>query len=199
MLVPNYQNLEKAAKIAGYVWFRGLYNLNIIGVRSLSTSSADFDDLLFVAYEDYKGERVDVFACTLTPGEYYLKNLMDSGGAAILCEGQYRGAWKLGWFHGTRALLQIKPVTVYRDKNLDTKVDIVPTSKTTGLYGLFLHEHFQRDETATKIGASSAGCIVPSSRMSMLKIINLCEEQRAKGFGNTFSITIYNESDFTNS
>lgn len=189
----NYDIIEALFKRKGYAFFKGDYNLNIFGIRKNSTSSVAFDDLLGCAYQ-HNGENLFITSCTLNPGTFYLQNLMDSGGAAIIKENQYRGVFKLDYFKGTEALIQIKPFTVYRDKNLNKEVDIVRGTETTGLYGIFLHQHFQGVEEAKEIGKSSAGCIVPSRLSSYRGLMSLCKKQIPL-WGNSFSFTVFTEED----
>lgn len=189
----DYDIVEELYKRKGYTFFKGEYNLNIFGIRSSSKSGVRFDDLLGCAYQ-HGGNNLFITAATLNPGVFYLQNLMDAGGAAIIKEGPYRGVFKLDWFRGTEALIQVRPFTVYRDKNLNQEVDIVPGSETTGLYGIFLHQHFQGVEEAKEIGKSSAGCVVPSTLSSYRGLMSLCKKQIPL-WGNSFSFTVFTEKD----
>ena len=200
----TYNNLENLANFYKYKWFYGNFNLNIIGIRSNSNNSKEFDDFLYVAFEEYynknekdnkfyKKKQYLKFNCTLNPGKFYLNNLMDPGGAAIIFEGQHLGAWKLGSFYSTDALIQIKPIKIYRDKNKDDVIDLDSKNVTTGLYGIFVHEHFQTGDIAKEINKSSAGCIVLEKRSDFKVFIDTCKMQKSNSYGDTFSITIYNK------
>lgn len=177
----------------GYTWFTGEYNLNIFGIRSNSNSSVAFDDLLCVAYQHGGKDMIYLCDCTLNPGTYWLQNLMDKGGAAIIKEGNYRGLFKKGYYLGKPSLLQVGLITVYRDGNRDSFIDLGGL-QTTGNYGIFMHEHHQGVNEAKEIGKSSAGCIVPKRNSDFYAVIDLCDKQ-IPIWGNSFSFSLFTEND----
>ena len=105
----------------GYAFFtKGEYNLNIIGVRHKGSKITNcFDDYIVVIYNTGNEQNVRrVFACTTLPGKKAMEHPVNVVGTAILKEGQYRGAWKIGYHKGKyKALCQKKPIKVYRDNN----------------------------------------------------------------------------------
>ena len=105
----------------GYQVFENPFKLNIIGVRADTTIPNKFDDWIYVFFknESNKWEGYKYPATTDT-GTYWLKNPMSSGGSALLKEGQYIDAYKKGLHKGQYpALVQSKPITIYRDYNRD--------------------------------------------------------------------------------
>lgn len=105
------------------------------------------------------GEPDIVLACEATtgPGKYYIDNPMNPAGTARIAYGQYK-SWVVGKHKGTQeALVQSKPVLVYRDVNKDGKRD-----------GDKLHvqEYTINQHTTTpmyngaSVGRFSAGCLV---------------------------------------
>lgn len=181
----------------GYAWFdKGVYNLNIVGVRANTDRvvTNKYDDILVVDYNTNVGHKRLMFNITTEPGRHYMKNLCNPEGAAILVPGQYRSCWQLGLHRGKyKALTQKKAVKVYRDKNKDDIYDVNPETIKEGIYGINIH---RSNETWTRntVDQYSAGCQVFNSPIDFKAFIRLCEEQ-AKRYGNSFTYTLINEED----
>ena len=78
----------------GYAVFeKGTYNLNIIGLRTKGSDSNKFDDRICVVYKDENGWVTRTWEATCDPGLYWREKPMNVAGTAIMCEGQYRGAY----------------------------------------------------------------------------------------------------------
>lgn len=181
-----------------YRFFERPNSLNIFGIRNESKEADKFDDLIGLAWtqKDADGDLqkcARVFWGTLDSGAYYLQNPMDPGGAAGIVENQYLGVWQLGKFLGKEALIQIAPFKVYRDANRDTILDYNPARTTSGLYGIFEHEHYQNQKIARHVQRSSAGCVVPQDRDDHKYLIDKCIKQIHAGLGNKFSFTVFNQ------
>ena len=189
-------NFEKLFKDKGYVWFdKGNYNLNIIGIRSNNNVVTNkYDDIIVIDYNtDICHKRV-CYTITTEPGKYYMQNVANSKGTAILVPGQYRGCWKLGLHRGKyKALCQAKEVKVYRDNNKDMIYDMSPETIDKGIFGINIH---RSNETWTRntIDKYSAGCQVFNDPVEFNSFIRLCEKQR-KLYGNSFTYTLINEED----
>lgn len=93
---------------------------------------------------------------TTEPGKYYIDNPLNAQGAARIAFGQYQ-AWQVGTHKDHEALLQVKPITVYRDRNKDGFRTGDPTDK--GLFGINQHWGYDMAE----VGRASAGCLVGQS------------------------------------
>ena len=110
----------------GYAYFnKGKYNLNIIGIRNAGNNVTNkFDDVIVVEYIDMYGIKSrNIFAATTDPGITSMTKPVSYKGCAILVPGQYRSAWKLGYHKGKyEAIVQYKPVKVYRDNNGENKL-----------------------------------------------------------------------------
>ena len=190
-------DFEKLFKVKGYVWFtKGNYNLNIIGIRSNNKNKVTnkYDDMLVVDYNTGNGHKRVCYTITTEPGIYYIKNLCNSKGAAILVPGQYRGCWQIGLHRGKyKALCQKKEVKVYRDNNKNMIYDINPENIDKGIFGINIH---RSNETYTRntIDQYSAGCQVFNNPVEFNAFMRLCEEQR-KLYGNSFTYTLINEED----
>ena len=189
-------NFEKLFKDKGYAWFtKGSYNLNIIGVRSNNNKVTDkYDDILVVDYNTDNGHKRVCYTITTEPGKYYMQNLCNPKGAAILVPGQYRGCWQIGLRHGKyKALCQRKAVKVYRDNNKDMIYNMTPKSIDKGIFGINIHRS-NKTCICDTIDKYSAGCQVFNDPVEFNAFMRLCETQR-KLYGNTFTYTLINEED----
>ena len=189
-------NFEKLFKDKGYAWFtKGSYNLNIIGVRSNNNKVTDkYDDILVVDYNTDNGHKRVCYTITTEPGKYYMQNLCNPKGAAILVPGQYRGCWQIGLHHGKyKALCQCKAVKVYRDNNKDMIYNMTPKSIDRGIFGINIHRS-NKTCICDTIDKYSAGCQVFNDPVEFNAFMRLCETQR-KLYGNTFTYTLINEED----
>ena len=189
-------NFEKLFKDKGYAWFtKGSYNLNIIGIRSNNNKVTDkYDDILVVDYNTDNGHKRVCYTITTEPGKYYMQNLCNPKGAAILVPGQYRGCWQIGLHHGKyKALCQRKAVKVYRDNNKDMIYNMIPKNIDKGIFGINIHRS-NKTCICDTIDKYSAGCQVFNDPVEFNAFMRLCEAQR-KLYGNTFTYTLINEED----
>ena len=182
----------------GYTYFtEGFYNLNIIGIRKNNNNviTNKYDDILTVLYRDNSGLKSVYYNITTEPGNYYMrKKLGNPKGTAILVPGQYRGCWKLGLHKGQyEALVQRKPVKVYRDGNMDNLYDMFPQSIDEGSFGINIHRSNQ-GFTRDTIDMYSAGCQVFSDPNDFNAFIELCKKQKDI-YGNSFTYTLIDEKD----
>lgn len=190
-------NFKKLFEQKGYVWFtRGNYNLNIIGVRSNNNKKVTniYDDILVVDYNTGNGHKRVCYTITTEPGKYYMQNLGNPKGTAILVPGQYRGCFQIGLHRGKyKALCQKKEVKVYRDGNKNMTYDMIPESINKGMFGINIHRSNETWKRNT-IDKYSAGCQAFNSPIEFNSFMRLCEEQR-KLYGNSFTYTLINEED----
>lgn len=204
----TYEKVQRVFAKKQYKFFTGVYDLNIFGIRSNTRdhSKDAFDDLICVAYVNGKNEPVlKTYKGTTDPG---LKELLDPSfyaakvdGTAILFPNQYPQVYKFGT-HGTgnykhSALQQVGPITVYRDSDRNTILNLEGSKKTTGFYGINLHAA-SLWEDLTSIGRYSAGCQVVRSAKDHKELMDLCIKQIQQGLGDRFTYTLLNENDFNN-
>lgn len=189
-------DFEKLFKRKGYAYFtNGAYNLNIIGIRRKGIFVTNsFDDYLVVIYNTNIGTSTrQIYSITTDPGINYIKNFDNKKGTAILVPGQYRGAFKLGLHRGKyKALVQNKPLKVYRDRNKDNNYDFDSKSIEEGIFGINIHK---AGNLSVRIDNWSAGCQVFASAPQYNSFIRLCEEQIKQGHGSTFTYTLIKEED----
>ena len=117
---------------------------------------------------------------------------MSVNGTAILKAGQYRGSHKLGQHRGQYdALVQHRPVTVYRDTNKDDVFDMEPDTESSGYFGINIHRSNSSRES-TQVDKWSAGCQVFANPNEYAMIIELCKRS-ARDWGNSFTYTLIEE------
>lgn len=181
--------LDEVARRGHAVFERGLYNLNIIGIRSPDRTSNEFNDRICVVYRDGNGWVTRTFAATTDPGVYWREHPMNVRGTAILCPGQYRGSHVLGHHRGRyRALVQARPVKYWRDSNRDEVLDMEPGTDESGVVGLNIHRA-SASRRSTEIGKFSAGCQVFADPDEFDLFVGLCEKA-AELYGPRFSYTL---------
>lgn len=197
LTIADY-DFEKLFKDKKYRYFnQGIYNMNIIGIRNTETNKCTnkFDDALVVIYKDEHGkEHRLAYAITTDPGSYYLTNPENSKGTAILVPGQYRGCWALGKHKNKyEALVQIKPVKVYRDNNKDDVYDFKSETIDKGVFGINFHRSSAYADPVY-VNNYSAGCQVFKRFPDFRHFIKLCNNQKLL-YGNSFTYTLIELKD----
>lgn len=169
--------------------------INLVAIRNKNHKSDTFDDSLFVFKVDksYNLLWFKRYIITTEPGLYWLLKPMNRKGTAILKPGQYVGAYKLG-YHGRgknrhRALVQVRPVTVFRDNNKDKNIDLRITD--TGLFGVNIHRASGTFNITELIDRYSAGCQVFQNKLHQEEFISICDDSKL----STFTYTLLNETD----
>ena len=189
-------DFEKIFKEKGYAYFtKGYYNLNIIGIRAGGLNVTNkFDDYIVVIYDTKNGTHRRIYNVATDPGKHYIKQPINPNGAALLVPNQYRGTWKIGKHKGKYdALVQVKPVKVYRDRNRNDVYDLDPNTIEEGNFGLNIHRSNPYTES-TYVDKWSAGCQVFANASQFKSFIELCRKQK-DNFGNSFTYTLLNEKD----
>lgn len=189
-------DFAKLFKQKGYAYFTiGDYNLNIIGVRKNNNNKATnkFDDVLVVIYKvDDKWVR-KCFDITTEPGTYYLEHPINADGTGILVPNQYRSTWKIGMHQGKyKALVQVKPVKVFRDGNKDLKYDLDYNVTKEGMFGVNIHK---AGKASKQVDKWSAACQVFANEQDFDEFMKLCNKQIEVDGGNSFTYTLVNEKD----
>ncbi len=159
----------------------GWFSFHLVGVRSKADLPNQFDDKLYVISNLEKKE----FTCTTNPGASWLTKLLNPKGAAVLqADRQYVGCWEIGKHRGRyEALVQVRPVTVHRDKNLDGKSDET-SLLDTGLFGINIHRASETVISKT-IDSWSAGCQVLNNPAEFSELMALCKLSGQKYFTYT--------------
>ena len=186
----------------GYAFFQsGIFNINIVGIRSKETKSNKFDDTILLIYKNKKKEwEVQSSVVTTDPGEKYLVHPMNKKGSAILVPNQYRGVYKVDVHarHNSKfaheALCQRGNVLkVWRDGNRDKILDHDPETIDEGWFGINIHR--SKVGEASYVGSYSAGCQVFKNGTDF-KLFMTAVKKSAELYGNSFSYTLLEEKDF---
>lgn len=164
--------------------------LNIIGIRSSNVVSNKFDDVLHICYATDLGTwHQHIYPFTSDPGLHYLNHPINKQGTALLKHGQYLNAYKIGMHRGKyKALVQQKPVTVYRSKNSSTNIDSKTKQTQTGYFGINIH-HAKGTGTTQNVDVFSAGCQVIANIDHFNELMVLANKH-AKLYGNNFTYTL---------
>ena len=187
--------IEKAIKAKGYVWFEGVkdFDLNIVGVRNSATGNAvtnAFDDVFTVSYKVNGIWAYNEWANTTDPGTKGVKEFHNAAGVARLVEGQYRGSHTIGLHQGKyEALKQQKPVKVYRDANKDMTYD--ESKIQEGIFGINIHK---AGVDSTYVENWSEGCQVFKRAADFEHFMELCRSS-AKIHGASFTYTLIESKD----
>lgn len=177
-------NIKEMFKLKNYVFKQDKDFVNLFGIRMNDEFTDKFDDYLGIIVNN----QVYLFEGTTDSGFYYVKNKLNPKGTAVLKEGQWIDSWKLGFHKGYEALVQCKPVEVYRDINTDFKIDRNVVDK--GIFGINIH----KSGDIETIGKYSAGCQVFKNIKDFEFVINLCKIHKIV-YGNKFSYTLFNYKD----
>jgi len=155
-------------------------DFHIVGVRSNANKPNEFDDLIGLV----SNAKVAWYTGTTNPGTHWLKNLMNPKGTALLKPGQYINSWKLGLHRNQyRALVQCKPITVFRDKDKDAIAEETAITDT-GLFGINIHRA-NSNAVSKFIDKWSAGCQVLNNPADFNKLIDACIASRLSQFTYT--------------
>jgi hypothetical protein len=189
------EQIEKAVKSKGYVWFEGDkdFDLNIVGVRNSATGNKvtnAFDDVITVSFKENGNWAYKEWANTTDPGTKGVKEFHNAAGVARLVEGQYRGSHTIGLHQGKyEALRQQKPVKVYRDANRDMTYD--ETKIQEGIFGINIHK---AGVDSTFVENWSEGCQVFKRAADFEEFMAICRKA-AKIHGASFTYTLIESKD----
>lgn len=107
-----------------------------------------------------RNNEIMLLQCNTLAGDYYVYNPISYGGitgTAILKEGLYPKTWEgrltYRFFQSLPELVQVRPVSVYRDGNKDKEIDRESTQ--VGIFGINIHQQGYQ----FIVDNWSAGCI----------------------------------------
>ena len=193
----TYAIVKAAVENAGYKFFTGELNINMIGIRSSKHEVDNWDDFFILCWQE-NGENLvwvnDRY--TTDPGIYYMQQqILSPKGCGILVPGQYRGVWKIG-HHGAaqyEAFVQIgNTVKVYRDRNKDNVMDFDSATIEEGWFGCNQHHGYE----SAHVGNNSAMCQVHQHKKDLDFVLSKAKQNIAAGNGDSFTYTLLTEKDF---
>ena len=186
LLVKNY-------KRKNYPLFEtGEYNINIFGIRADENVSNTFNDALGVFYKSGGKWVVRKYSATTDPGLYWRLHPMNCNGTAILQPGYYKGAFRMGYHQGKYpALVQNKPLTLWRDNNKDNVLDR-KGSTYTEIAGINIHH---AGSHSVQVDKWSAGCQVISDISDWNEFFNIIKISSQK-YGSVFSYALFTYKEF---
>ncbi len=180
----------------GYVVATGNKEFNIVYVEGMNADGTlnndapnEFNDLrLVIEFENGVPKIVASWEATTEPGSHYTHNPMNSDGAARIKFGQYK-AWRIG-IHGQsdphRALVQVAPISVYRDFNQD--FSRAGDSVDTGVFAI--NQHWGFDFPKNDVDVAGAGCLVGRSTQGHIDFLKIIE-QDARYLATPFGAPIF--------
>jgi len=193
MNIPTLDNVQEAMVRKGYAWFCRPDSINLVGIRHPDPLSNGFNDWMTCTWCDEWGHwTFRKWRCTTDPGRYYRENPLNVRGSAIVVPGQYRGAYTLGLHKGYEAIVQAKPISVWRDNDKDEILDWEGNTHS-GVYGINIHRA-NANSTSQNVDRWSAGCQVlanPHDYAELLAIV----KRSCSHFGTHFTYTLLEGSD----
>lgn len=188
------EQIAAAVTAKGYQWFEnGDYNFNLVAVRKSDNDvvTNKFDDFMTLSYKAGGNWMFHSWPITTDPGTSWVQNFDNSAGVARVKPGQYRGSHGLGKHKGQyEALVQVKNITVYRDKNKDNKYD--ETTTTTGIYGINIHHAGTNSENVDKW---SAGCQVFKATPDFDAFMKIIKAGFTASGSKSISLTLIESAD----
>ncbi len=177
----------------GYKIYSRPFELNIVGIRANSTVPNSFDDTLNIFYKNSSGDwQHHRCPATTDPGTFWLRNLMNPQGTAILKQGQYIGSHGIGMHRGKYlALTQKRPLTVIRDYDRDAILDFNNGKEQTGIFGINIHRA-SINGTTKFVEKHSAGCQVFANINDFNLMMQLAQRHKQL-YGNDFTYTLIDE------
>lgn len=188
------EQIEKAVKSKGYLWFTGdNYDVNIVSVRTSETGKKVtnvFDDVLTLSYKVNGVWQFKQWLVTVDPGTKGVREFKNPNGVARLVPGQYRKSHQLGLHQGKYlALKQQNPVKVYRDANKDAVYD--ENKIQEGVFGINIHK---AGANSTWVENWSEGCTVFKRSADFDEFLAICKKAEPI-FGNNFTYTLIESKD----
>lgn len=176
------------------------WNLNIIGIRNRSLVPERFDDTLVVFHNFLDNWLVSYYPITTDPSVFYLRNPMvdvAAKGTAILKEGQYQGAYMIDKHRNNYYALcqRLQPVKVFRDNDRDGTLRLNPATVEEGMFAINIHKGPLNGDWNSENSIYSAGCQVFADSRHFNEFMMKCRNGERQ-FGNKFTYTLLNESDF---
>lgn len=169
--------------------------LNLFGVRNNDLSPGTFNDALGIHYVGTQGEILILHQGTVDPGSYYLNHPINPKGTAVIKFQQGSDAYAPGYHRGYKAIVQVKPMWVFRiskDQFIADGKKIVLTGKpcTYEQIGMNMHRAHPTVEIDDVMNFSAACQVrnVPKEWEEFIKLTWIA--------GKKYNYTVFSENDF---
>jgi hypothetical protein len=207
----TYENIKKIILLKNYPFNETNLKLNHVGIRSDSSDMIvnTFDDFVCYLRKDKTGtEGIIIASATTIPGSWFLDtdlskqygtfNELNLGGTATVVPGFYPAVWQLGTLWGFDAFTQVGNLKCYRQKELDDKLHLDPSTITEGNnYGIDNHSTNMK-YNMVNVDNWSAGCQTVNDIDKFKIAIECAKEQIANTQFKLFDYYLLEEKDFTN-
>lgn len=170
--------------------------VNVVGVRALDMTPNVFNDFVCALWMNlYRQWQLEYYKATTDPGIFWLEHPENVKGTGILKEGHYPDSHAIGMHRGKyEALVQVGPLTVYRDNDRDNILDLdEANTETRSDFGGNIHRAHRLHESV-EVDKWSALCQVVANPDNFERLMELCRRSRDL-WGNRFNYTLINEKD----
>lgn len=193
-----FRLLGERVRHAGHIWFDdGLdYDLNVVSLRNACNEAGPWDDRIVVCWKVKKVAYWRVMEATTDPGRAALIHPRREDGTAILCPGQTRRSHALGRHARGKpterdALVQVRPVRVWRDRTHDGHIDRTgPVFE--GLFGINIHDDIGHEAI---VQHASEGCQVLRWTTDSEELLTLVRKQGDNRLGLAISYALLQLAD----
>jgi hypothetical protein len=187
--MKTIQELISKLEELGHKIYRNPFELNIVFIRTNERFTNKFDDEAYWFWWNDRNEiGFKIARCTTKAGFYYVTNFLNKEGTAILKEVQYLDSYKKGLHNGQySALIQSKPISVWRDKDGDIEIDI--DKEAIGYFGINVHRA-NKDRESLIVNNWSAACMVFSNPIMFKSFMRAVDQQLDLTKRTLFSPTI---------
>lgn len=177
------------------------YDVNLGALRvNDRTANGGWCDVGWAVFARSPGGPLDaaLWCMTTAPGPDYLEDPEHPDGALVLPTGQHGGLWKVGVHRagkpGARpALVQARPVRVWRDSDGDRELDPPERLTAPGWFGV--NGHDARPQGRPTLTRQSFGCSVWRWTEDMQHALDIVDAQRRANGWDTVSYTVVSEDD----
>jgi hypothetical protein len=206
MIKPSIKELLSVIEAKGYRIYNTPevdWNLNIVGIRNRSLIPDKFDDTLVVFHKFLGDWHVTYYPVTTDPSVTSLREPTNPEGTAILKEGQYLGAYEIRRHNGSYlALCQNREhpvgVEVYRNNTGSGKLEFIEATLERGAgFGINIHKVSMNGYWDSDTKDYSKGCTIFADQRHFAEFMLKCKHGK-EAFGNKFTYTLLNETDFDN-
>lgn len=178
----------------GFKFFkRGIYNLNVFGVRSTNSDLNKFDDIICVACKTELGWLTFAMNATTSPGSNVLGEHMGSHNGTAILPAMKQYPFKVCRHRDKySSLVQADKFDIIRDSEKDDLLSSDGDS-VSGWFGINIH-HASSTGVSPKIENWSWGCQVVQSIHDWKKFWSIVE-RGVESFGSGVTYTLFDEDE----